>query len=202
MMSACSLCRCFPGEVAVAHRTLRRHFRCRWKQVRLFRVSPAHRILLILGALAWRSTLGHLRTPFVLSRKSTWGRIRCMNPTRRTPNRTLVFTRRTGTCHPRTRESHRWWRARLAGRTRIRSVRYETMDTKKSDGCRREIQVLTVHLDDYVNQTFDECFHCLFDKVLYLYLLVTCFSSKSRRTLCTACPLEENRVTSSPDLAR
>jgi hypothetical protein len=131
VVSACSLCRCFPGEVAVAHSTLRRHFRCRRKQVRLFRVSPAHRILLILGALARRSTLGHLRAPFVLSRKSTWGRIRCMNPTRRTPKRTLVFTRRTGTCHPRTRESHRWWRARRAGRTRIRPVWHETMNTEK-----------------------------------------------------------------------
>ena len=160
VVSAHSLGRCFPREVAVAHSTLRRHFRCRWKQVRLFRMSPAHRVLFVLGALALRSTLGHLRTPLVLSRKSTWSRNRCMNPTRRTPNRTLVSTRRTGTCHCRTWNSYRWGRTRRAGRTRIRPVRYETMNTKKSGDCRREIQVGAVHFRDYVDQTFDES-HCL-----------------------------------------
>ena len=160
MMSAHSLGRCFPREVAVAHSTLRRHFRCRWKQVRLFRMSPAHRVLFVLGALALRSTLGHLRTPLVLSRKSTWSRNRCMNPTRRTPNRTLVSTRRAATCQGRAWNSYRWGRTRRAGRTRVRSVWHETMNTKKSGDCRREIQVGTVHFRHYVDQTFDES-HCL-----------------------------------------
>ena len=160
VVSAHSLGRCFPREVAVAHSTLRRHFRCRWKQVRLFRMSPAHRVLCVLGALALRSTLGHLRTPLVLSRKSTWSRNRCMNTTRRTPNRTLVFTRRTATCQGRARYPCRWWRTWRTGRTRIRPVRYETMNTKKSGDCRREIQVGAVHFRHYVDQTFDES-HCL-----------------------------------------
>ena len=161
-MPARRFCCCFPCEVTVTHSTLRRHFRCRWKEIRLFRMSPAHRVLLVLGALALRPALDRLRTPFIHTWKSSWGpwyRIRCMNPTRRTPSRTLVFTRCTGACHPRTRESHWRGRTRRAGRTRICSVRHETMDTKESGDCRRQVQVVTVHIRHYFNQTFDECCH-------------------------------------------
>ena len=93
-----------------------------------------------------------------------------MNPTRRTPNRTLVSTRRTGTCYPRTRDSHGRGRTWRAGRTRVCSVWVETMDTKERCYCRREIQVVTVNLDDYVNQTFDERSHCLIRCTTFLYL--------------------------------
>jgi len=142
VMSARRFCGCFPCKFAVAHRTLRRYLGRRRKEVRLFRMSPAHWISLVLGALALRSTLDRLRAPFVFSRKSPWGsrsRIRCMNTTRRASNRTLVFTRRTSPRHTRTRESYRRGRTRRAGRTRVRSVWHETMVTEKSCDCRREI---------------------------------------------------------------
>ena len=106
VVSASCFCGCFPCKFAVAHSTLRRHFRGWWEEVRLFRMSPTHRVLLVLGALALRSIFGHLRTPLVCRRNSTWGtlgRILRMNPTRRTPESTLVFTRCTSTCHTRTR---------------------------------------------------------------------------------------------------
>jgi hypothetical protein len=172
-MPTCCFCGCFPRKFVVAHSTLRRHFWSWWKEVRLFCMSPAHRVLLVLGALALCSILRRLRTPFVYRRKSTWGtlgRILRMNPTRRTPNRTLVFTRCTGTGQGRAWNAYRRWRTGRTGRTRVCSVWNKTMNTKERCDCRREIQIRTVRLDDYVNQTFDECSHCLIRCTTFLYL--------------------------------
>ena len=135
VMTACRFCCCFPRKFTVAHRTLRRHFRCRWKQIGTLCMSPAHRILLVLGALALRPTLDHFRTPFVHpwnSPRTRWNLILCVNTACRTPNRTLVFTRCTGTCHRGALHSYRWGRTRWTGRTRVCSVWHEPVNTKES----------------------------------------------------------------------
>jgi len=142
VMSTCRFCRRFPCEVAIAHSTLRRHFRCRWKQVGAFCMSPTHRILFVLGALALRPTLDHFWAPFVHPWESPWGpwvRIRYVNPARRTPNRALVFTRCTGTRHRGALYSYGWRWTGWTRWTRICSVWYESMNTKKRYYCRREI---------------------------------------------------------------
>jgi hypothetical protein len=135
VMTACRFRGCFPRKVAIAYCTLRRHLWWRWKEVRLFCMSPTHWIILVLGALALRSTFDHLRTPFSLHRNcswSPWSRIRCMNTTCRATNGTFVFTWCTGVCHPRARGSYRRGRTRRAGRTRVRAMWHETMGTKES----------------------------------------------------------------------
>jgi hypothetical protein len=173
VMTACRFCCSFPREVAIAHRTLRRNFRCRWKQIGTLCMSPAHFETPVLGALALRPTLDHFRTPLVHPRNSPrtwWNLILCVNTARRTPNRTLVFTRCTGTCHRGALHSYRRGRTGWTRRTRVCSVWHETVDTKKSCDCRRKIQVLSVHIRHYFNQTFDECSHCLIMCMTFLYL--------------------------------
>jgi hypothetical protein len=122
MMSTSCFCGCFPRKVTVAHSTFSRYIG-RWrKKVRPFRVSPTHWIILVLCAFALRSTLDHLRTPFVYRRYSTWGpwsRIRCMNTTRCTPICTLVSTWCTGMCQCRAWQPYGNGQTRWARWTRV-----------------------------------------------------------------------------------
>lgn len=142
MMSACSLGCCFPCKVTVTYSTFRRYIWWRRKEVRFFRMSPAHRVGFVFSALALCPAMNHLRAPCIIRGNTSRGslcRNICMNPTRRTSNRTLIFTWCTGTCQCWARESYWRRRTRWARRTRVCSVWHKPVGSKKSCDDRRNI---------------------------------------------------------------
>lgn len=147
-----------PREVVVTHGTLGRHFWWWWKQLSALGVSPAQRVLLVLGASTLRSVRENLGTPLVRTRESTRCGILRMNLTRRTPEGAFVLAGRSGACHARTRGAYRRRRSR---RTRVRVMWYESMNPKDRCDRRIQIQIGGVDRNDRIEETFDERRHCL-----------------------------------------
>lgn len=160
-MTARRFGRRFQCKVAIAHRTLGRHFGWWRKEVRLLCVSPTHSVRLVFAAFTPRPILDQLRTPVLFHRKSARGWCRRVNETRRMAESAFVFTWCTGTCQSRARQSYGHRRRHRTRRTCICTMWHKPMDTKERCNCRWEVWVGAIHLGHYTQQTVDKCCHCL-----------------------------------------
>lgn len=170
VMPTCRLGRRLLAHIVVANCTFGRNLRWRWKKFCTFRMSPAHRQVFVLGALAWRTTLDSLCAPRSWYRKSPryTRSARSMNKACRISRGTLIFTGCTRPCDSRAGSTRRRrWRARWA---KIRVVRSKPMDTEKMSHVGRYEQVGTVSLKDDVCEPFNQRHFCLFvNGLLFLF---------------------------------